>query len=254
VFCESFWNIHDMGDTIPSTMRVGDARWEDTIVERLADAFCSPIICDSWDHPIAVDFSKTTLTEEDVAALRRLIDIQFLELEECRFPPDSFASALQQLNSIKWLLLRDSNVDDLALRALPRMRDLTWLDLRSTAVTDEGLASLRDLPNLRVLLLDETAITDAGLVHMQGLASLERLELRGAAVGDQGLDAVCSLPNLSRLVLSGTKITPAALTKLARLPRLDYLRISDTRIKEADADEFRKLRPSVYVQCEWFDF
>lgn len=84
---------------------------------------------------------------------------------------------------------------------------LFWLNLAGTSVDDQGLKNLSDFEQLRQLHLERTGIGDAGLRHLTGLSRLEYLNLYGTRVTDAGLSTLESIPSLRELYLWNSQVS-----------------------------------------------
>jgi hypothetical protein len=100
--------------------------------------------------PTKVDLHKSQVTDEDLALLAAMPDLQELDL-------------------------RLTNVTDAGVKHLHDLRKLRFLNLFRTQMTDAGLASLQPLGELETLLIGGTKVTDAGLVALQAHPHLRKL-------------------------------------------------------------------------------
>jgi len=155
---------------------------------------------------------------------------------------------VQGLDNLSTLCLTDSRIADAGLSALPRFECLSELHLHRTCVTDAGLAHLKTLDNLKKLGLSQTGITDVGLAHVASLRNLEDLNLTKTQITDAGLVSVKALPRLRTLCLSDTVVTAQGLNHLVGMRHLRELTIVHTRISEAEAKDWHRRMPFVFVR------
>jgi hypothetical protein len=181
----------------------------------------TPLYRDSSIIHCAVDFSATTISDEDLVLLDGLrTDVS--------------------------LNLSGTNISDRCIRLLSKQRvTITWLDLSATHLTDDGLADIEFLPDLWELNLAKTSITNAGLESLAGLKHLQRLNIAATQIDDDGLRYIgyrfsSLLPFRGKLNLSGTNITDAGLVHL-RGVSLDSLDLSDTSITDAGVKQLTAL-------------
>lgn len=111
---------------------------------------------------------------------------------------DSWIDAVNQLGTVKTLLLSGDNVDDATLERLAPSTALLELHLTGSRVTDQGLGQLAKFPHLRWLVLNNTKVSDAGLKTLVSLDELEELNLRSTSVTDEGVATLkSSLPQIT---------------------------------------------------------
>lgn len=90
-----------------------------------------------------------------------------------------------------------SVVSDVELQHLEALNSLRELVLANSQVTDAGLAHLKEMSDLQRLSLEDTRVGDVGLEHLNGLTSLEVLSLEGTLVTDDGLEHLKALTRIS---------------------------------------------------------
>ncbi|HWB12505.1 MAG TPA: hypothetical protein VG826_24990 [Pirellulales bacterium] len=118
--------------------------------------------------------------------------------------------------SVVQIKLGRSQVTDEDLRSLENLPSLRFLWLFNTEVGDEGLSHLSSLTRLEELSLGETKITDAGLAHLAGLRKLRFLSLYGTHITDAGLAHLHGLKSLVRIDLQRTGVTAAGVAELRK--------------------------------------
>jgi Ran GTPase-activating protein (RanGAP) involved in mRNA processing and transport len=133
----------------------------------------------------------------------------------------------------QWVILRVSDVSDLAPLGKLHDEDLQELVCTALPLTDQGLEQIRGLVSMRRLDLSETRVTDAGLAALERFSELRRLNLHGTAVTDAGLAHIGPLAALRVVDLSSTGVTSAGLGSLSGLRHLRELRLNDTRVDDS---------------------
>jgi len=142
-------------------------------------------------------FNAASVSDADLALLRHLERVAFLDLSRCTRVTDDGLKELSALDSLQELTLGST-------------------DGPGPSFTDDGLAFLESIPDLRTLSLANTVVSDQGLVHLKRLKKLEVLDLGNTAISDEGLAQIESLPRLSSLILEGTRVSAQAVQKLRR--------------------------------------
>lgn len=138
----------------------------------------------------------TRCTEQGLAVLRELPNLQKLMLGRCPLTPAK-AAALGGLRTLTLLHLGDSRLTDAGLALLKKLTNLRSLDLQDAPVTDRGTAVLAGLAKLEELSLAGTRVTDKGVVELATLKDLKQLKLHKTAVTRNGIDAIeKALPKL----------------------------------------------------------
>ena len=137
----------------------------------------------------------------------------------------TWIDGVNDLGSIKTLMITGPNVNDDTLARLRGSNTLLSLHLTHCSITDEGLAHLAKFPNLRWLILNETTLTDSGMVHLSKLHCLEELNLKNTKVSDASIPSIADFPNLQHIDLRGTRITaPGKQRIIQKNTRLTVLR------------------------------
>jgi hypothetical protein len=144
----------------------------------------------------ALCLSQTGVTDRGLVHLRRLGDLEWLDLTNCRIT-DAGISRLPELPRLKRLSLEGTQVTDQASPRLAKFAELEELDLSRTAITNAGLIPLTDLKNLRSLWLTGADITDDGVATLMRMERLEHLNLNETAVSQEAWQELRdSLPRL----------------------------------------------------------
>jgi Leucine-rich repeat (LRR) protein len=120
---------------------------------------------------------------------------------------EGWVKAVNNLPSLKTLLMSGGNVSDETLENLAELPNLEELHASSSSVSDTGLRNLKKFPNLRWLVIHYAKVTDSGLVHVQNLRHLEELVLTGNNVSDAAIPNLSSITTLKLLDVRQTAIT-----------------------------------------------
>jgi len=150
----------------------------------------------------------------------------WMKFEGCDLD-DSALQSLSRIDSLRDLVLDESNITDDGLVFLQNLRDLRRVSLVRTPITDDGMPRLAHLDQLKTLILDSSyQVTGRGLSALAHLPQLEELsvldttlelkELLGLSAKRTSLQINSShgvLGNL-KLALSGTEITDDGLLRL----------------------------------------
>jgi hypothetical protein len=180
-----------------------------------------------------VDLSKTAVTDRGLAPLRRLPRLELVRLNETKVTDQGLAN-LENHRALWMLHLRETAVDltSFDLSTLPALR---ILDVAGTPVGDAALANLARATTLASLGLRQTKVGDAELARLASLKRLEVLDLGKTAVTDRGVAVLCSLdlPALRAVTLLGCTITTQGLQELSRL-RVKRVNLSETKVPFPD--------------------
>ncbi len=136
--------------------------------------FGTPAIADV-DKFVAAIERNPSITElvvdgshlEDAHVQRLLsLPLKSLCVSQCSAGHDLIAEAS---NSITWLGLQRTRVDDRSLQAMGALRNVEHLDLTRTSVSDDSIDFLAQLPSLKKLIIRRCKITAAGRVRLTSL-------------------------------------------------------------------------------------
>jgi Leucine-rich repeat (LRR) protein len=127
------------------------------------------------NFPFSVSFDGKGVTDDDLAVLQKLPDLEGLYLRRCKIT-DKGLEKIAGLTKMKLLYLGQTPVTDKGLESLKGMTKLQSLSLVGTQVTDVGLAQLKGLTELRVLETKNTMVTPAGVAELK--KSLPNLTVR----------------------------------------------------------------------------
>lgn len=138
---------------------------------------------------------------------------------------EKWIDAVNDLGSIKSLMLSGPHVRDTTLARLKPSRALLELHMTAGAVTDAGLERLSKFPNLRWLVLNETTVSDSGMAHLSRLRFLEAITLTNTNVSDASIPLILGLANLKQVDLRGTKVTAGGAKRISeQAPNLTLFR------------------------------
>ena len=173
------------------------------------------------------DTKKPKVTDDSLAHLSGLTDLETLELGH------------------------NETVNDEALRHLSGLRNLKTLYLYHTPVRGTGLLHLVGLPKLASLSMSRASLTDEGLEHIGKMSRLKWLRLDHTHITDAGIAHLAGLNNLEDLSLAYTDVTDACLVELEALTGLKSLGLMQSNITAAGAERIRQALPN----CEmWMTF
>lgn len=195
---------------------------------------------------------------------------------------DDFAKHVQDLRSLRLLIIRDTQATDAAMVVIGQLDDLEGLYLFGNPritdfgmnyigrlkslrhleihtmdiparVTDDGLGKLKELTSLEGLVAQSHQFTDEGLEHLKGLKNLKRLILDNPPPGfengisDEGLIHLQGLTNLEELWLQDTQVTDRGLEYLKPLLKLKKLLVGKTRVTREGAMKLEQALPQVII-------
>jgi len=173
----------------------------DRIPETPADRYVAAFATDTEIH-----LTDASVTDEDLAALRDLADLETLHLDQTEIG-DAGLQRLGELPKLSMLTLSDTKVTDAGLEYVSRFESLQCLHLSNTAISDSGIARLSSLKGLHTLRLDNTGVSDAGLTALIELRELQTLSLQGTTVTDMGILRLRTLKSLEYLHVEDTHVT-----------------------------------------------
>jgi uncharacterized protein (TIGR03067 family) len=246
--------------TVPSNMPLGTIK-ELNGYARIRRVTFKPTRFEDRSHPV---------TDEAVRALNKLDGLTALDFESCpnitaaafkgldRFPmltsvsvtsptlDDATTEEIAKLKTLEAVFLHGEKLTDKSLAALAGARGLKDLKLEQANATVAGIKMLNGLPNLEQLWLWDMPVVDAALGELHP-PKLRTLHLHRSSVTDEGLGKLPVMPSLWSIGLSGPKVTDAGLKHLQKQPNLESISLTDTKVTKAGADEFKKLRPKMYI-------
>jgi len=117
----------------------------------------------NFDPVLELYAAETRITDDDLALVARLPDLQALYLSRTQITDKGLAH-LAGMSSLQHLALDSTRITDAGiqhLRTLPALKSLCLVD---TNLTDEGLPALAEMPALDSVMLDKAPkITDEGI-------------------------------------------------------------------------------------------
>ncbi len=187
-----------------------------------------------------IDLSHTRITDIGFEHLRKLENVQVVNLYFAEQIGDGALAAMKDWKQLRELTLRGTKVTDAGLAHLANHGALETLDIGYALITDGGFDALTTLPNLKSLAVGGNKVTDVGLNSLRMIPTLTSLDLSGAqrtdsglwsaSVTDIGLDVIGSLTRLEHLNLRGTKVSDAGAGKLGRLTGLRSFSAAETQL------------------------
>ena len=143
----------------------------------------------------------------------------------CFLGDDVMVTHVANLGTFKTLLIPNTDVSDVGLRAIPDPAAIVSLDLALTGISDDSLKFIgENCPNLEALDLTATLISDAGIGSLTGLQKLKILSLSGCRVTDNAVAHLTKIASLTELHLDYTSLTRDGLEALRPNPRLKTVR------------------------------
>jgi hypothetical protein len=99
-------------------------------------------------------------------------------------------------NNISHLDLSRTKVTNSAIGNVSKMKHLTWLGLRNTGINDQAVKKIKNLQFLRCLNLSGTKVTDGAIKDLAQMKDLEELYLWNSEISEKGVESLRSaLPN-----------------------------------------------------------
>ncbi len=136
---------------------------------------------------IGVELSGTQVSDEEMAHLKPLANLQVLHLFNTQIG-DTGLIHLQGMTNLRELGLGRTQITDEGLVHLKNLTGLQTLDFSwCSRITSAGLEHLKELTSLKDFSLYKTKVTDAGLIHLTGMTDLENLALPVLGTSDAGV-------------------------------------------------------------------
>lgn len=229
----------------------------------------------------SLDASYTTLTAEDLLAIRRLTELETINLSSATLANDALGHLVSNeatlspgLTKLQSIDISYTNANDRDLGILADCKLLTNIDASQTKITGSGFARLAGLPNLTQLGLidspirdahlagigslvalehldlDSTPINGSGLIHLANLKRLETLDLRGTRIDDEGLQKLPALPALTSIYLQNCPIQGPGLSHLKRYPTLTSLSLCDIPLTDKGLSFLAELKSLEYLDLD----
>ena len=162
---------------------------------------------------IKVSFRNTPVTDEGLAHLKVLTDLQELDLSHTT-TTNAGLQHIGGLTQLTKLNLSFVPVSDGGLVLLKGLAKLKWIDLERSCkdpdhfIGDAGLKHLTGLTELEYLNLDWNKITDAGLQQLKGLSNLKEVIVASGKVTDNGVKELQKALPKAKIKLTTDIITP----------------------------------------------
>ena len=139
----------------------------------------------------SLDISRTPVdghTMEEVRKGKGLAKLTYLSVAFTKWG-DRGMMAVQKTNTLEYLDLGDTNVNDNNLRGVKPLKNLQHIYLHQLEnVTDAGMVNLASLKELRTIYLNKTrGVSDQGLTRFAGLKKLERLVITETSCTEAGV-------------------------------------------------------------------
>ena len=169
----------------------------------------------------------TGLTETGLMTLRKLPNLQALDIRGCTMIADSGMKNVARIKTLKSFQHYSSSVSDAGLEALTAAENIESLYLQDFRLTDAAGQSLKKFSRLTSLQLFRCSeFGSQGLLELKGMP-LTRLTLRGlSSLGNDGFEVFRELPTLKRLYLTELQaVSDAAFLPLAELKNLEILEV-----------------------------
>jgi hypothetical protein len=188
-----------------------------------------------WWNPdnrvVGAAFKGADANDQTVALAGQLPGLRSLVLVPFPDTPltDDGLAALAKLSDLELVSISGNHITDAGLAHLGRLSRLRALILHA-AITDAGLPYLADLPDLEQLDLSQSRVTDEGLTQLRSLPRLTTLILNGTRVTNQGVARIAEIKTITHLYLGMTELDDSAVEWLATMEQLSVLAIQDTRI------------------------
>ena len=186
----------------------------------------------SSDRVVTANLSQTDTTDDELALLTCVPEIEHLDLFECQVTNQGMRH-LVALKKLKSLQLMDTEVEDAGLSFVGQLTALEELSIPLEQLTDKGLRHLSNLRKLKKLDLRFTEVTPKGFEVLRNFRHLEELNLAMTRMNDAALEHIAGCQELQILDLDGCEsVTSAGLKHLVGLERLHMLNVSSTKVNE----------------------
>lgn len=197
-----------------------------------------------------LDFQDTSLTEKACDYFRQMPNLKNLRIfRDTNFGPSGI-EALEGMQNLESLMLRDLVGSSDAVAKLKGLANLKSLELSElTDVNSEDVIGLlKTLPKIEKVRFFAVPFDDSVAKHLATMPQLKDIGMPSTAITDVGLEAICTLPNLVALDIFGNKekLTLKGAQALAKLKGLRKLTLPETLRDEKLFEEIKKNSP----QCE----
>jgi len=180
-------------DVTPASAEV-IATWPRLTELQFHEATDAVVVAAARPRTTSLHLSRATLTRRGISALDECVELESLGLPLSDLDIGA-CTALGELSSLRYLMLRNAAVDTFALAgALEHLNELRGLDLFGTGIGDECVAALLACNFLESLDVSETRVTDDGVAELRWLPRLTHFEAENAAVSASAIAALPHLP------------------------------------------------------------
>ncbi len=150
---------------------------------------------------------------------------------------DKVVSAIQKvksLESVRRIILQDTEVTDKSVTMLANFKNLETLNLQSTNVRGTTISALLPLPKFFAFDIGCNDLEKKSFDALSELTRLVQLNLCRTGFDDAAALKIVKLKNLSRLIVSDNlKFTDKGLAYLQALPRLTHIDLRNTGVTAA---------------------
>lgn len=202
-----------------------------------------------------------TLTDDMLALLTSLTELEDLSTEGCQLTDDGFKhfAAFQKLRRLKFFhpSLRSEKLTGSGiaqLKSLPKLESLTFAG--STA-GDAALEAVGQLTQLKEFRIWHTSQTHAGNDHLAKLTNLTALRIgqrlpsftknSPPSFDESTMETLAQIKSLESLELTEARLSAKIIPQLKALPKLKKLKFETVDISSADIDAVKAALPGVNV-------
>jgi internalin A len=211
--------------------------------------------------------TSSQLTDNSLALLRQLPELEQLTLFEGRFTDQALATvaslprlnylflngpfsnkAMSQLSksaSLKILRIHTPDFGDEGMRSLAQIRQLERLDVHwMERVTDRGVSAFANHQSLKLLDVYMCNLSNASLKTLGSIASLEHLQLPWRGLTDDGLRQLAGIKNLKSLQVGTSSMSPLTdrgMQAIAQLSTLEELLVGGKGITDEGMAQLARL-------------
>lgn len=154
-------------------------------------------------------------------------------------------AALSDVQSLVYLDLSGTRLEDAAVDTLAKFPRLVQLYLPHTGISDSALARFAAAPHLVFLCVDAGQATDVGIAGLMTCPRLRSLWIVDA--DNECVTRVARFHALTGLDLQGDKINADSLPVLKEMRSLKSLTLIDTQFSDAELSELRQALPGCTI-------
>ena len=172
--------------------------------------------------------SNMAITDSEIAKTAMMTGLEILNLTNSQNITNAAMPALAGSNSLKFLYLNRSKVDDTGIHdLLMGAPGLIGLHMERLNITDASITEILSRPQMESLDFDETNVSDAGIAQLVALTSLKHLDLKdtkGTPVSDNTLLGLSQhLTQLKVFLTTSPAITDGGMMNMGNLVELESL-------------------------------